>query len=515
MPELMSCGQPVSVFVQQAARRFRDRTAMVYRDREWTFAEFDAVVDRLAGGIAARLEPGARACVMMSNRPEFVFLQAALERAGVVRVPVNARLTAGEVAGIAADCAAAAIFHDDTTSAQVASADTDPALWLCSVDQETAQGGPAYAALLESPLLPERMHTAGVEDLCSINYTSGSSGQPKGVMLTHRNWLSVYRNMLIDRDIRGDDVLAHIGPLSHASGTYFVPWFLRGATNVIVDGMGNLLKTIDERSVTVLTCVPTILTRLVNMPDIGDYSLKTLRAIGYGAEPIPRNTLEKALDRFGPILTQNYGLTEAMMTCIVLSPEDHFDADGSVRIGALGRAYTFVDVVLRAPDGMPVAPGEIGEITVRSEHVMAGYWGRPEETAKALRDGWLWSGDLARMDEDGLITLCGRSKEMLISGGFNIYPQEVEAVLTSDPRVLEAAVIGVPDPDWGEKAIAFVSPAPDSAPQPADIVDFSKPILGFKTPKQIHILDALPKNGNGKVDKKALRATLEQEGLRP
>jgi len=509
----MPKGQPLSVFMSQAARRYATRAALIYGGRRWSFSEFDSLVDCLASGVADVLKPGDRACVVMSNRPEFVFLQAALERAGIVRVPVNARLTGKEVSGIVADCEASAVFFDETTAGQVRGGERFSGLWLCPVDAGTAENGPSYADLTVFPVNENSLHVAGAEDLCSINYTSGSSGKPKGVMLTHRNWLGVYRNMLVDRDIRGDDTVAHIGPLSHASGTYFVPWFLCGATNVIVEGGGiaSLLETIERLSVTVFTCVPTVLTRLVNAPEFDRYDLGSLRAIGYGAEPIPRNTLEKALARFGPILTQNYGLTEAMMTCILLTPGDHFDATGAARVGALGRSYTFVEVVLRAPDGSPVAPGEIGEITVRSEHVMKGYWRKPEETAKVLKDGWLWSGDLARMGTDGMLTLCGRSKEMLISGGFNIYPQEVEAVLTSDPRVLEAAVVGLPDADWGEKAVAFVSPVPGSSPSPADLIACSKPFLGFKTPKEIHVIENLPKNGNGKVDKKALKAMLEQE----
>jgi acyl-CoA synthetase (AMP-forming)/AMP-acid ligase II len=234
--------------------------------------------------------------------------------------------------------------------------------------------------------------------------------------------------------------------------------------------------------------------------------------IGYGAEPIPRNTLDKALAKFGPILVQNYGQTEAMMTCTTLSAAEHFlPGTKEPRIGCIGRPYTFVEIVLRDANGVPVKPGEIGEITVRSDHVMLGYWRMPEETAKALRDGWLWTGDLARMDESGLITLTGRSKEMLISGGHNIYPQEVEAVLTSCPGVIEAAVIGRPDPNWGEIAVAFVSIAPGSNLKPDDIAAAVKPRLGIKTPKLIEIVTALPKTGNGKVDKKFLRERLSAD----
>jgi acyl-CoA synthetase (AMP-forming)/AMP-acid ligase II len=266
--------------------------------------------------------------------------------------------------------------------------------------------------------------------------------------------------------------------------------------------------------VTVFTCVPTVLTRIVNHPDLGRFDLASLRAIGYGAEPIPRNTLEKALAKFGPILTQNYGQTEAMMTCTTLPPAEHFvPGTDEPRIGCIGRPYTFVEIVLRDPAGAPVAPGEIGEITVRSDHVMAGYWRMPEETAKVLRDGWLWTGDLGRMDETGLVTLTGRSKEMLISGGHNIYPQELEAALTSCPGVLEAAVVAQPDPDWGEIAVAFVSVAADARLAAEDLRAAVRPRLGIRTPKRIEIVAALPKTGNGKVDKKVLREQLAARGV--
>ncbi len=331
-------------------------------------------------------------------------------------------------------------------------------------------------------------------------------------MLTHRNWSALTRNMLVDRDMRETDVVGHVGPLTHASGTYFVPWFLRGACNVIVDGgtVDGLLAAIGRERISVFTCVPTVLTRIVNHPQLDRFDLGSLRAIGYGAEPIPFNTLEKALQRFGPVLTQNYGLTEAMMTVTTLPPAEHFEPgpDGAPvpRAGCIGRPYTFVEVVLRDADGRPVPDGEVGEITIRSEHMTQGYWNRPDETAKVLRDGWLWTGDLARRDGGGFITLAGRSKDMIISGGFNIYPAELEAVLTNHPQVVEAAVCGVPDPDWGEIAVAFVAPLPGTQPTADALQAHCNPILGLRTPRRFAFLDNLPKNANGKVDKPRLKA---------
>lgn len=497
-------GSTVGRLMSQAAHRFGPRAALISGDRSWTFSAFEAIVSSLAAGLAAHLPAGGRVALMMRNRPDYMFLQAAIERAGLVRVPINGLATARDVALIDVDCAPGAIFFD---AAAAGRSPVREGLWRVGVDGGEASGGPSYAELLATEG-GDKADAPRLDDLASINYTSGSSGRPKGVMLTHRNWAAVYRNMLVDRDIRADDVIAHVGPLTHASGAYFTPWFLRGAANVLVESgtVEDLLATIDRRRVTVFTCVPTVLTRIVNHPRVGEFDLSSLRLIGYGAEPIPRNTLMRALDLFGPILEQNYGLTEAMMTCAILPPADHFDAEGNPRLGAIGRPYSFVELVLRDEAGKPVPVGEIGEITVRSDHVTKGYWGMPEATAQVLRDGWLWSGDLARMGEDGIISLAGRSKDMLISGGFNIYPQEIEAALTSCADVIEAAVIGRPDPTWGEIAVGYVALAAGSRRGADDILVELKPRLGIRTPKRLDILDHLPKNTNGKVDKKALRA---------
>ena len=511
----------LNTFIRQAARRFPTHTCLIDGSRRWSFTEFSQVCDRIACGLTDRLPAGARVGVFLSNRAECLLLQVALERAGMVRVPINARATIPDVRMLLDDCGAVALFHDTATGAHAKQAAEEfPNLWLAQVDAERSVNGPTWASLdLFGPPLPGQLDRARLDDLCSINYTSGSSGRPKGVMLTHRNWLAVCRNMLIDRDIRQDDRLAHVGPLTHASGTYFVPWFLRGGCSLLVPGgsVEGLLHCIQFEGVSVFTCVPTFLTRLVNFPGIERYDLSKLRAIGYGAEPIPQNTLQKALSRFGPILTQNFGLTEAMMTVTTLSPGDHFkpaEKGGAVelRIGCIGRPYTMVDVVIRAPDGTPVANGESGEVTVRSEHVMQGYWNMPDETAKVVRNGWLWSGDLARQDASGLITLVGRSKEMIISGGFNIYPQEIEAMLTAHDLVIEAAAIGMPDSDWGEAVVAFVAPVPGARIDAETLTAYCKPSLGIRTPKRFIFLDALPKNPNNKVDKRALKATLTMAG---
>ena len=508
MPSGVSLGHVAA----QAARKYAERVCLVYGGQRWTFAELEALVIRLSMALAARLRSQSRVGAFMSNRPQYALLQLASERAGIVRVPMNARFTTHEATVILEDSGAEALFFDSSTADRAQEiALRLPKLWYCQVDAEDNTNGPSWQTLLADKEASE-MRTVSADDICTINYTSGTSGKPKGVVLTHRNWCGVYRNMLIDRDIRHEDVVAHIGPLTHASGTYFMPWYLRGACNVIVEGatVDGLLEAIPRERITTFTSVPTVLTRIVNHRDIDRMDLASLRAIGYGAEPIPLNTFEKALKRFGPVLTQNYGLTEAMMTVTFLRPDEHFRIDPQtgerrLRVGCIGRPYTFVEVVVRDREGGMVRDGDTGEITIRSEHMMGGYWNRPEETAKTLRDGWLWSGDLATRDREGFITLAGRSKEMLISGGFNIYPAEIEACLTSHPAVMEAGVVGVADPDWGEVAIAYVSIVPDTNTDASQLQAHCKALIGIKTPKAFHILNGLPKNANGKIDKGALR----------
>ncbi len=507
------------VYLRNATQRYGERPALIHDERQWSFIELDRAVERLARGLAAKLPPGERVCLFMANRAEYVLLQLALERAGLVRVPLNARYTGFEVANVLADCGARALFFDRSTAAQVETLDA-PTLWRAAVDSEDAAGGPSWRALqalgAEAPAATEPAYDA----LASINYTSGTSGVPKGVMLSHRCWLSLYKNMLIDRDIQTTDRLAHIGPLTHASGAYCTPFLVRGATNVIVQGgkVDALLEAIGRHKVTSFSCVPTVLTRIVNHPEVDRFDLSSLRWIGYGAESIQINTLEKALQRFGPILTQNYGLTEAMMTCTRLTPEEHFRPGSGpmserLRTGSIGRPYSFVEVAVRDADGRPVAPGEIGEITIRAEHLMLGYWQKPEETKKVLRDGWLASGDLARRDDEGFVYLMGRNKEMLISGGFNIYPQEVEACLSACPGVLESAVIGAPDPNFGEIAVAFVASEAGTALTAELCTAHCKPRLGIKTPKVWRFIEGLPRTPNGKIDKALLRRQhLESSG---
>jgi acyl-CoA synthetase (AMP-forming)/AMP-acid ligase II len=479
---------------RDAAVRYAGRIALRDGDRQWTYAEFWQEAESLAAGLReAGCRPGERLALWMGNCAEFLLLSVAAEIAGLVRVPLNSRYTRAEVAGVLADCSPALL-----------AADSSRARRLPADSSVLVIGSPEWARLTagssHTDLYPSRP-----DDLCSLNYTSGSTGQPKGVMLTHRNWMAVYRNLLLDRDIRGDDRLLHYGPLSHASGAYFMPFFLRGATSAISEPrIGGLLRSLARERSTVLTCVPSLLTRVLADARTAQTPLPHLRQIGFGGEPMPANTLRAAIERFGPILVPNYGLTEAMMTVCTL-PADEMLRGEEPRASVLGRAYRHVEIELRDADGHKVDDGEVGELCVRADHVMQGYWNRPDETAAILRDGWLCSGDLARRGGDGIYTLAGRAKDMLICSGYNIYPQEVAAVIAACPGVDEVAVLGMPDPGWGEIPVAFVA---GQGLERQQLIAFSRPQLGQRTPRRWQFLERLPRTSAGKVDVGELQARL-------
>lgn len=498
----------VSIYAKNAAARFGNRTAFIVKEKRYTFQQFDECVDRLSTWLATRCARGARVCVMLGSGLPAVLLQFAIARAGLVRVPVNARYTAVELQTLVNDSGAEMVFYDSGTSTQA----NDAQSMLNSSERcqfvLAEDDGEEWRSAISAAIDVQLLHRNEPGDLASINYTSGTTANPKGVMLTHRHWLAVYRNLLIDRGLSENDLVAHVSPLSHAAGAYLEAWFLRGACHVIIDPtVDSLLDAIEKHGVTAVTCVPTFLTKLVASARLEKADCSSLRLISYGAEPISADTLKKCWDRFGPILWQNYGQTEAMITCAHLPPKDHLASDGSLRHGYIGRPYTFVEMVIRdTQTGEPVAPGQLGELTVRAEHVMAGYWKREAETTSTVRDGWLWTGDLAVQDASQLIRLVGRSKDMFICGGFNIYPAEVEQILTSHGLIVEAAVLPRPDPLWGEVPIAIVTVTTPDAPPQTEVFDgVFKPILGIKTPKIWTVISEMPKNNNGKIDKSLLK----------
>jgi long-chain acyl-CoA synthetase len=491
------------------ARRLPEQTAVIEVDRtQLSFETLAARVLRLAAVLQRRfgLRPGDRVALVMKNCAAYVELLYACWATGACAVPLNVKLHPRELAFVFddADVRLAFVTGDVDAAAIAAAAGGD--LRLIDVD------APDYDALAAGPPLPAPI--GGGDDLAWLFYTSGTTGKPKGVMLSHRNLLAMSLNYLADVDsARAGEVLLHAAPMSHGSGLYTLPNLAVGATQLVPASRGFDVDEIDallarHRGVKFFAA-PTMVMRLVDRMR-GDAA--GLKQIVYGGGPMYVADCLRALDRLGPRLAQIYGQGESPMTITVLPRDEHEgprDAAHLAILGSVGRAQTGVEVAVLGDDDQPLAPGETGEVGVRGDTVMCGYLNQPEATAKTLAGGWLHTGDLGRMDARGYLSLVDRSKDLIISGGSNIYPREVEEALLLHPAVREVAVIGEPDANWGESVVAVVVRAAGAQVDAQALDAFClQRIARFKRPKRYIFVDDLPKNATGKVLKRELRGTL-------
>lgn len=491
----------------RTATRLPAQPAVVERERcARSYAEVAGRVLRLAGALSSPLavRPGDRVALLMKNCAAYVELLYACWAAGACAIPINAKLHPKEVAFILDDAAARLCFVTvDAATAAIDAARTAGPTTFIDVDHAD------YRRLADCA--PGAPHDGSPDDVAWLFYTSGTTGRPKGVMLTHRNLLAMTLNYLADVDpATAGDRLLHAAPMSHGSGIYIVPNVAAGAAQWIPASRGFDVAEIDallaDTADVKFFAAPTMVMRLVDGLR-GD--ARGLKRIVYGGGPMYVADCMRALERLGPRLVQIYGQGESPMTITVLPAAEHLDTGDDrlpQRLGSVGRAQTGVEVTAFDADDRPLAPGEIGEVVVRGDTVMRGYLNAPEATAKTLAGGWLHTGDLGRFDEFGYLTLVDRSKDLIISGGSNIYPREVEEVLLRHPAVREAAVVGVPDRDWGEAAVAFVVAQPGTALDAAALDAFClEHIARFKRPKRYVFADELPKNAAGKVLKRELR----------
>jgi acyl-CoA synthetase (AMP-forming)/AMP-acid ligase II len=506
----------VATWVQRHAGRLRDRPAVAEGERVLaTWADLAARVAAVGGGLRARfgLVPGDRVAILMRNRPEYLEAKWGAWHAGLVAVPVNARLHRDEVAYVLEHSGAAVVVADDEHVDDVAGLEGR----LDTLRGVVTAPGPDWDRLLGSE--PAGLADRRPEDPAWLFYTSGTTGRPKGATLTHRNLLTMSLSFFADIDpVSADDAVLHAAPLSHGSGLYGLPHVARGAVNVLppsggVDG-AEVAALLRRWPGTTMFAAPTMVKRLAGDPAVAGGDLRGLKTIVYGGAPMYLADLETALDVFGPRLAQIYGQGETPMTITALSKADHADRDHprwQERMQSVGLPRTDVEVRVADEAGEALPAGEHGEILVRGDVVMAGYWQEPEASAEALRGGWLHTGDIGSLDDDGYLTLRDRSKDLVISGGMNIYPREVEEVLLRHPGVRAAAVVGRPDPEWGEAVVAFVVPVDPAAPPPEAELDRTclDSIARYKRPKQYVYLDALPTNSYGKVLKRELRARLD------
>ena len=500
--------------LQRAACAFSDRPAVALGTTVVAnYGTLAARVAALAGGLrASGLPAGARIALVMQNSTAYLELFLASWWAGLTAVPIHSKLHPKELAFIFGNARVSAVF----ASANTASACTDA---LQAMPEEARQisffevSSRAFAALYQGTPLPI---TAVADDQTAwIFYTSGTTGRPKGVELTHRNLYAATQSYFTDvDDIATTDCIIHAAPMSHGSGMYIVPHLARAACNVIPESggfdAGEIGALWQHFGGAAMFAAPTMVKRLTDYAaDLAPTGLKT---IVYGGGPMYVADLMKSIDRFGQRFAQIYGQGEAPMTITALSKalhREHQHPRYAERMGSVGLPFTGVEVVVANVDGglpTPLPTGEIGEICVRGPQVMKGYLDNPAANAHSLRGGWLLTGDVGAFDAEGFLTLKDRSKDLVISGGQNIYPREIEEVLLTHTDVSEVSVIGVPHAEWGEEVVAYVvarGKAQDTEALNAHCLDN---LARFKRPKRYVFVESLPKNETGKVLKTALRA---------
>ncbi|MGE3287765.1 MAG: class I adenylate-forming enzyme family protein [Pseudonocardia sp.] len=481
--------------------------AWTFGDRSAGYADLrDRVAGLAAGLVRMGLKPGDRLVLLLPNAPELVETLFAAFWAGLVAVPLNWHLHPQEVSYVVGHCGAGAVLVAPETAA---AAEGLPA----GTHVLHAGDGPGtdLADVTDTPIA---MAETAPDDPAWLFYTSGTTGRPKGATLTHRNLLGMTLRYYADIDrVAPGSVFVHAAPLTHGSGLYLLPAVGRAAHNVISTARGfdagDYLALLAHHGASHAAFVaPTMLKRMVLARGRTGHDLSALRSIVVGGAPLYLADLRAATAAFGPVVTQIYGQGESPMTITVMPPATaaELDADPD-RALSCGRAFTGVEVRVVDPGGRPVPAGVDGEVCVRGDVVMRGYWADAAATDGALRDGWLHTGDLGHLDAGGHLHLTDRAKDVIITGGSNVYPREVEEVLLTHPDVREVAVIGRPDPDWGESVCAFVVAEPDrTRPDPAALVAHCRDRLAsFKKPKEIVFIDALPKSAAGKILKRELR----------
>jgi fatty-acyl-CoA synthase/long-chain acyl-CoA synthetase len=493
-----------------ALERFRDRPAVGFGGRAYSYGELVRDADRLAHALVdAGVRPGTPVALMMSNRVEYVIADQALLRCGAAKVPVNDMLSAPEIGFILRDSGAVVAIADEGMAGAALAAGSAALREVILVGGGAVPGTQAWADVLAAVPAdgPPDVVVSGT-DVGVIAYTGGTTGRQKGVVHTQHGLAVNVLAHVIEMGLLDDERLLLTSPLPHSAGFLLQAGLLKGAVHFVERRFDPdlVLERIERDRVTFLFMVPTMIYRLLDRAEDRELDLSSLRTVLYGAAPITVERLEQGLRRLGPVFMQLYGQTEAPNFLTRLTREEH-DLAHPDRLTSCGRAAMLAEVTILDDDGLPVPPGQPGEVCARAPYVMAGYHGLPDKTAESLRGGWLHTGDLGRMDAEGYVHLLDRKNDMIISGGMNVYSTEVENVLQTCPAVAQVAVAGVPHPDWGEAVVAFVVPGRDGFDEAAADTVCRAELAAYKRPKAYRTVDALPVTAFGKVDKKALRAS--------
>ena len=507
----------IGKLLTKSATSFPANLAIVQGANRLDYAAFNARANQLAHALRRLgVRQGDNVSLLMYNRPEMLESMFACFKAGCGAVPINFRLHPNEFAYIIDHSASSAVlvspeFNDALREIRPQIPRARHLIGIADGRGELLD----YETLLD----PEPKDFADAEvdcdDVAWIFYTSGTTGRPKGAMLSHRNLLAMTMNFYTDicPGFGPEDVVLHAAPLSHGSGCYALPNIGKAAANIILESKSFdpelVLKTIETHHVTNMFAAPTMIKLLLDSPALERYDHSSMKALNYGGAPMLVEDMMEAMEKLGPCLVQLYGQAESPMTISYLSHQAHVPrgTDAQIRhLGSAGIPRTDVEIKIFDSNDNECPTGQMGEIATRSDLVMKGYWNNPEATAETLRNGWLHTGDMGYLDEWGYLFIMDRSKDMIISGGENIYPREIEEVIIQHPAVREVAVVGAPDPRWGEAVKAVVATVPGQKVGEAELIDFCKEnIASFKKPKSVDFVAELPKNNYGKILKRELR----------
>ncbi len=494
------------------AKRYPEKLGLVFEDKYYTWKEVNSRVNKLAHAMLDRgIRKGDRIGILMENNHRYWEINWALTKLGIITVPLSYRLKTMELKNLINYSEPRGLFvGKESVDLANSVKDAKSIEWFVQVEDASA-GEDDYESLLLKYADTEPESVGDDDDTFALIFTSGTTGVPKGAMLSNLNVeANSYNEFVADRSVK-EDINLIATPMYHV-GAIFVSntYLMLGCTNVFMRhfDVKELLETIERERVTVCLLIPTMLNMVLNHPDFDKYDLSSLRLIFYGGAPMHQAVLKKAMEKLNCSYTQGYGLTETLEGTF-LEAEDHVIEGTETqlkRTTSAGREAVGAEVRVVDNQGKELPPGEVGEIIIKSRSIIKGYWNMPEASAEVIKDGWFYTGDLGYFDEDRYLFVVDRKKDMIISGGVNIYPKEIEELLYKHPAVLEAAVIGVPDQVWGESIMAVIACREGFTLTEQEVIDYCKEnIASYKKPKAVAFLAELPKNPSGKILKRVLR----------
>lgn len=491
-----------------------ERNAIMFDGRWLSFGALQTRVGHVAAALKrSGIGRGDRVAVLLHNRPEFIESYFAATGIGAIFVPLNWRLHAAEHAALLADAEPKLLIAARDYAPSFARLQHEAPSLQRVIVADGSWGKDTYEAWIAPGETMPATEAISPETEAAILYTSGTTSRPKGVVLTHGNYLADFANVASVVRPDATSVNLQISPLYHAACIHSFFHLACGGATVLIEKFdaGEALRLIEQQRASYFFAAPTALYQMMDHPDFAMRDRSSLKAISYGAAGISKARLSEAARAFGPILLHAYGMTETTSHASILHSADH-----AVALGSIGNGVGRCEIRVLDERNEVCTPGEIGEIVIRGPNVMKGYWKRPDATAEAIRGGWLHSGDLARIDANGFVYVVDRKKDMVISGGVNIYPREIEDVISAHPAVAEVAVFGVADAHWGEALAAAIVLRTGHSAAPTEIVAFCRErIGGYKVPKRIQILAELPKNASGKILKTELRTWSDRDANAP